>query len=52
MTQFFAMGGYAAYVWSAYGVTALGLGAAVALSLRAYFRAKGMSANPGDRIKE
>ncbi len=29
------MGGYAAYVWSAYGVTALVLGILVAASLRA-----------------
>jgi len=25
MTEFFAMGGYAFYVWSAYGITALAL---------------------------
>ena len=25
MNQFFAMGGYAAFVWPAYGVSALGL---------------------------
>ncbi len=37
MAEFFAMGGYAAFVWSAYGVTALvlaGLGLATVLSAR------------------
>jgi heme exporter protein CcmD len=52
MTQFFAMGGYGAFVWSAYGVTALGLGAAIVLTLRAYFRAKRMSSRPGDKFTE
>ena len=37
---FFAMGGYAAFVWPAYGVTLVGIVAAIALSLRAYGRAK------------
>lgn len=32
---FIAMGGYGAYVWSAYGATALVLGILVAASLRA-----------------
>ena len=36
----FEMGKYAAYVWPAYGVTALGLGAAIILTLSAYLRAK------------
>ena len=40
MTHFFAMGGYAAYVWPAYGATALGLIGAVLLTLRGYARAK------------
>jgi heme exporter protein CcmD len=52
MTQFFEMGGYGAFVWSAYGVTALGLGAAVVLTFRAYFRAKRMASQPGDRNTE
>jgi heme exporter protein D len=34
------MGGYGAFVWPAYGVTALGLGFAIAVTLRAYRRAK------------
>jgi heme exporter protein D len=40
MNHFLAMGGYAAFVWPAYGATLLGLGAAIALTLRAYRRAK------------
>ena len=52
MTQFLEMGGYGGFVWSAYGVTALGLGAAVVLTLRAYFHAGGMSARLGDRSTE
>jgi heme exporter protein D len=38
--QFLAMGGYAAFVWPAYGASVLGLGAAIALTIRAYSRAK------------
>ena len=34
MSEFFAMGGYGAYVWGAYAVTFLFLGAEVALLLR------------------
>jgi heme exporter protein CcmD len=34
------MGGYAAFVWPAYGVTLVGLGVIVILTLRAYGRAK------------
>ena len=40
MSNLLTMGGYAAFVWPAYGVTVLGLGAAVAMTLRAYARAK------------
>ena len=40
MSAFFAMGKYAAYVWPAYGVSVLGIGAAVVLTLSAYARAK------------
>src|ERR1051326_800139 len=40
LTEFLAMGGYAAFVWPAYGVTALGLSAAVLLTLRGYASAK------------
>jgi heme exporter protein D len=40
MANFFAMGGYAAYVWPAYAASALVLGAAVVLSLRAYWKAR------------
>jgi heme exporter protein D len=35
-----AMGGYAAYVWPAYGVSLLFLAAAVVLTWRAYARAR------------
>ncbi len=36
----FDMGDYAAFIWPAYGVTALGLGVAIAWTLSAYARAK------------
>lgn len=32
--------GYAEFVWPAYGVTVIGLGAAIVFTLRAYARAK------------
>jgi heme exporter protein D len=40
MAALFDMGKYAAYVWPAYGVSAVGLLAAVVLTLSAYGRAK------------
>jgi len=40
MSDILAMGGYAAYVWPAYGVTVVLLGAAIAATLRAYARAR------------
>ena len=40
MSAFFAMGGYGAYIWPAYGVTVLLLGAAIVMTARAYARAK------------
>ena len=40
MAEFFAMGGYAAYVWPAYIVTILTLSAAIVLSLRAHAKAR------------
>ncbi len=40
MSTFFAMGKYAAYVWPAYGVSVLGIGVAIVLTLSAYARAK------------
>jgi heme exporter protein D len=45
MSHFLAMGGYAAYVWPAYGVSALGLVSAIALTLRAHKRAKRLLAS-------
>jgi len=40
MAHFFAMGGYAAYIWPAYGVSFVGLGAAIVLIWRAYRHAR------------
>ena len=40
MSAFFAMGGYGAYIWPAYGVSALLLGAAVIATLHTYAKAK------------
>ena len=39
MHAFFAMGKYAAYVWPAYGISAVGIFAAVSLTLVSYRRA-------------
>jgi len=40
MTSFLAMGGYAAFVWPAYGVALAVLGGLVAESIAAYRRAR------------
>lgn len=40
MASFFAMGGYAAYVWPAYIISALVLTAVIAISLQGHARAK------------
>lgn len=40
MADFFAMGGYAGYVWPAYIITAIVLIAAIAVSLQAHFSAR------------
>lgn len=40
MNAIFDMGGYAAFVWPAYGVSLFGLSAAIGLTWRAYTRAK------------
>ena len=40
MNTFWAMGGYAAYVWPAYAVSLLGLAVAAFVTLRAHARAK------------
>lgn len=40
MADFFAMGGYAVYVWPAYVMSVLVLGVAIVLSLQAHMRAK------------
>ena len=44
MMRFLAMGGYAGFVWSSYGVSLAGVTFAVVLTLRSYSRAKAMSA--------
>ena len=44
MTRFLAMGGYAGFVWPAYGISFAGLAAVVVLTLRSYARAKAMFA--------
>ena len=48
MANFFAMGGYAVYVWPAYGATALVITVAAVLTLRAHRRAK----NAARRLEE
>ena len=40
MANFFAMGGYAVFVWPAYAISALVLGVAVVLSWEAHARAR------------
>jgi heme exporter protein D len=40
MAEFFAMGGYAGYIWPAYGASILTLLAAIVLSLRAHAKAR------------
>ena len=44
MSEFFAMGGYAAYVWSAYGITALVLTIHALVARNAARRALGLLA--------
>ena len=40
MANFFAMGGYAVFVWPAYIISVLVLGTAIVLSLQAHARAR------------
>ena len=40
MSAFFAMGGYGAYIWPAYGVSVLLLGGAIVMTWRAYTKAR------------
>ena len=40
MANFFAMGGYAVFVWPAYTISVLVLGTAIVLCLRAHGRAR------------
>ncbi|HEY2445880.1 MAG TPA: heme exporter protein CcmD [Rhizomicrobium sp.] len=49
MTKFFAMGGYAGYVWPAYAISLAGLAGALVLTLRAYGRAKALFARLEDK---
>ena len=43
MANFFAMGGYAVFVWPAYTASALVLGIAIVVSLQAHARARKMA---------
>ena len=50
MSAFFHMGGYAAYVWPAYGVSALALIAATLITVHSYRKAKArLAALEGDK---
>jgi heme exporter protein D len=40
MSSFWAMGGYAMYVWPAYGISLLGLAGSAWWTVSAYLRAK------------
>ncbi len=40
MAHFFAMGGYAAFVWPSYALSVLGVGALIGFTIRDYRRAK------------
>jgi len=42
MSHFFAMGGYAAFVWPAYGISLFLVCGAIAMTLRAYAQAKAL----------
>ncbi len=44
MSSFWAMGGYAAYVWPAYAISLLGLAIAAVLTLRAHANARAVLA--------
>ena len=49
MTAFLAMGGYAAFVWPAYGISLAGLATIVAVTVRDYRRAKAQLASAAKR---
>ena len=49
MSGFWAMGGYAIYVWPAYGISVLGLAGAALLTIRAYRRAQAQLAALEDK---
>ena len=51
MKTFFDMGGYAAFVWPAYGISIAGLVAMVASTVRAYLRARAQLAALPDEPK-
>ena len=40
VAAFFAMGGYAAFVWPAYGLSLAGIGTAVVLTFNSYRRTR------------
>jgi heme exporter protein D len=45
MSGFFAMGGYAVFIWPAYAVSVIGLGGMIGFTWRAYARAKAQAAS-------
>jgi heme exporter protein D len=50
MSEFFAMGGYAAYVWPAYAATLAGLGAMIVWTWQSYRSAqRKLAALEGDK---
>jgi len=47
-TTWFAMGGYAGFIWASYGASVLGLGGLGVLSWRDYLKAQKMISKSGD----
>lgn len=52
MAEFFAMGGYASYVWLSYAASTLVLGVAIVLSLRAHRRTRRILKKLEDEVGE
>jgi len=51
MNDFWAMGGYGAYVWPAYGISFVALAGATLLTITSYLRAKAaLAALEGKRL--
>ena len=49
MSGFWAMGGYAIYIWPAYAISFLGLSGAALSTIRAYWRAQAQLAALEDK---